>query len=164
MFVNKCNWTFWMMIWLVLPTSPLETWSTIYSPPMATSQRSILKTTLNTCAEHGIPNNLLNPCSSSFNIAPISQRQEDSLSGTHSKSTLDMQKYLQLATSWAPVAGGTKNHLLKRLGHNLRPTSPPLVVSTSKCRVNLPKQPGIILTMQLLDKQKNKWLKPPLGH
>jgi hypothetical protein len=37
-----------------------------------------------------------------------------------------------------PVAGGTKNPLLKKLGHNLRPTSPPPTVSTSKCKVNLP--------------------------
>jgi hypothetical protein len=47
----------------------------------------------------GIPNNLLNPCSRKFKIAQTVQRQEASLSGTHRKSTLDMQKYLQLGTS-----------------------------------------------------------------
>jgi hypothetical protein len=81
-----------MMTWLALPISPLGTCSTISSPPKAPSPQSILKTTLNTCVEHGIPNNLLDPCSSRFKIAPIIQRQEASLSDTHSKSTLDMQK------------------------------------------------------------------------
>jgi hypothetical protein len=57
-----------------------------------------------------------------------------------------------------------ENHLLKKLGHNLRPTSPPPTVSTSKCKVNLPQHPDTTLPMQLLDKLKNRWLKPPLGH
>jgi hypothetical protein len=38
------------------------------------------------------PNSLLNPCSSRFKIVPTIQRQDASLSGIHSKSTLDMQK------------------------------------------------------------------------
>jgi hypothetical protein len=87
-----------MMTLLALPTSPLETCWAISSPPMATSPRWILKTTLNTCTNHGIPNNLLNPCSSRFKIVPIFMRQEASLLDTHRKSTLDMQKYLQLGT------------------------------------------------------------------
>jgi hypothetical protein len=57
-----------------------------------------------------------------------------------------------------------ENRSLTKLGHNLRPTSPPLAVSTSKCKVNLPQQPGTILPTQLLEKQKTKWLKPPLDH
>jgi hypothetical protein len=62
-----------------------------------------LEKTLNTCAEHGIPNNQLNPCSSRFKIVPIILRQGAFLLDTHSKSTLAMQKYLQLGTSWSPV-------------------------------------------------------------
>jgi hypothetical protein len=81
-----------MITWLVLPTSPLGTCSTISSPPTSTSPRSIYKTTLNTCAEHGIPNNLLNPCSRRFKIVPIILSQGTSLLETHSKSALDMQK------------------------------------------------------------------------
>jgi hypothetical protein len=54
--------------------------------------------------------------------------------------------------------------LAEKLGHNLRTTSPPPTVSTNKCKVNLPQQPDTILPMQLLDKQKTKWLKLPLGH
>jgi hypothetical protein len=87
-----------------------------------------------------------------------------SLLDTNSKYMLDMQKYLQLGTSRAAVAGGTKNHLLKRLGHNLRPTSPLLTVNTSKFKVNLPQHPDTTLPTQLLDKHKTKWLKPPLGN
>jgi hypothetical protein len=45
----------------------------------------ILKSTLNTCAENGIPNNLLNPCSSRFKIVPIAMRQGGLLLDTHSK-------------------------------------------------------------------------------
>jgi hypothetical protein len=51
------------------------------------------------CAEHGIPDNLLNPCSSRFKIVPITLRQGGSLLDTHGKSTLDTPKYLQLGTS-----------------------------------------------------------------
>jgi hypothetical protein len=40
--------------------------------------------------------------------------------------------------------------LVEKLGHNLRPTSPPPTVSTSKCKVNLSQQPDDILPMQLL--------------
>jgi hypothetical protein len=65
----------------------------------ATSPRLILKSTFNTCVEHGIHNNLLNPCSHRFRIVPITLRQGASLLDNHSKSTLDMQKYLQLGTS-----------------------------------------------------------------
>jgi hypothetical protein len=68
------------------------------------------------------------------------------------------------ATGHFMSAGRTKNHLLEKLGHNLRPTSLPPTVSTTKCKVNLPQQPDTILPMQMLDKQKTKWLKPPLGH
>jgi hypothetical protein len=50
-----------------------------------------LKSTLNTCGEHGIPNNLLNPCSRRFKIVPINLRQGASLLDTHRRSTLDMQ-------------------------------------------------------------------------
>jgi hypothetical protein len=57
-----------------------------------------------------------------------------------------------------------KTHLLTRLGHNLRPTSHPTTVSTSKCKVNQQQQPGTILPKQLLDKHKTKWLKLPLEH
>jgi hypothetical protein len=59
-----------------------------------------------------------------------------------------------------------KNHLLTKLGHNLRPTSPPLTVSTSKCKckANKLQQPGTIMPTQLLEKQKTKWLKIPLEH
>jgi hypothetical protein len=51
--------------------------------------------------------------------------------------------------------------LAEKLGHNLRPTFPPLTVSTSKCKVNQRSQPGTILPTQLLDKQKTRWLKQP---
>jgi hypothetical protein len=57
-----------------------------------------------------------------------------------------------------------KNKLDEKLGHNLRPTSPPPTASTRKCKVNLPQQPDTILPMQLLEKQKTKWLKPPWGN
>jgi hypothetical protein len=72
---------------------------TIYLALTATSPRWILKSTLNTCGEYRIRNNLLNPCSNRFRIVPITLRQGASLLDTHSKSTLDMQKYLQLGTS-----------------------------------------------------------------
>jgi hypothetical protein len=48
---------------------------------MATSLWSTWRTTLNTCAAHGIPNNLLNPCSNEFKIALTIQRQEVFLLG-----------------------------------------------------------------------------------
>jgi hypothetical protein len=48
----------------------------------------ILKSTLNTCAKHGTPNNPLNPCSSRFKIVQTITRQAASLLDTHSKSTL----------------------------------------------------------------------------
>jgi hypothetical protein len=54
--------------------------------------------------------------------------------------------------------------LAEKLGHNLRPTSPPPTVSTSKCKVNLPQQPDTIIPIQLLKKIKTIWMKPPLGH
>jgi hypothetical protein len=57
-----------------------------------------------------------------------------------------------------------KNNLLTKLGHNLRPTSPPLAVSTSRCRAKHPQQPGTILPTQLLDKQKTKCMKLLLEH
>jgi hypothetical protein len=81
-----------MMTSLDFPASLLGTCWTIYSPHTATSPRWILKTTFNTCAEHGIPNNLLNPCSSRFKIVLITLNQGASLSDTPSKSTLDMEK------------------------------------------------------------------------
>jgi hypothetical protein len=56
-----------------------------------------------------------------------------------------------------------KNHLLTKLGHNLRPTYPPLTVSTSKCKVNQLQQPGTILPTQLLDKQKTKMAEATIG-
>jgi hypothetical protein len=84
--------------------------------------------------------------------------------GIHSRSTLDMQKYLQLGTSRAPVAGGMKSHMLKKLGHTLRPTSPPPTVSTRKCKVNVPQHPDTNLPMHILDKLKTKCPKQPLRH
>jgi hypothetical protein len=52
----------------------------------------------------------------------------------------------------------------EKLGHNLRPTSPPPTISTGKCKLNLPQHQDTTLTMQLLDKLKNKWPNQPLGH
>jgi hypothetical protein len=49
--------------------------------------------------KHGIPNNLLNPCSSRFKSVLIILRQGAFLLDTHSQSMLDTQKYLQLGTS-----------------------------------------------------------------
>jgi hypothetical protein len=57
-----------------------------------------------------------------------------------------------------------ENHLLTRLGHNLRPTFLPLTVSTSIFRANQPEQPGTTLPTQLLDKHNTKWMKLPLEH
>jgi hypothetical protein len=45
------------------------------------------------------PHNLLNPCSSRFNIVPIILKQGASFLDTHRKLMLDMQTYLQLGTS-----------------------------------------------------------------
>jgi hypothetical protein len=73
-------------------------------------------------------------------------------------------KISQLGTSWAPVAVGTKFHMLKKLGHNLRPTSQLPTVSTNKFKVNLPQHPDTTMPMQLLDKLNTKWPKQPLGH
>jgi hypothetical protein len=52
-----------------------------------------------TCAEHGIPNSQLNPCSSKFNIVQTILKQEASSLDTRNKSTLVTPKYLQLVTS-----------------------------------------------------------------
>jgi hypothetical protein len=93
---------------------------------------------------YGIPNNLLNPFSNKFKIVLTIQKQEVFLLGILNKSRLDMQKSSQLGTSRAPVADGMTNHTLKKLGHNLRPTSPPHTVSTNTCRGNLPQHPVII--------------------
>jgi hypothetical protein len=65
----------------------------------ATSLWLIWKSTLNTCSEHGIPNNLLNPCSSIIKIVQTILRQAAFLLDTHSKSTLYTPTYFQLATS-----------------------------------------------------------------
>jgi hypothetical protein len=64
--------------------------STATSPPL------IWKSTLNTCAEHGTPNNLLNPCSSRFKIVQIILRQAVFSLDTHSKSMLATPKYFEL--------------------------------------------------------------------
>jgi hypothetical protein len=72
---------------------------------MATSQRWILKSTLNTCGEHGIPNNLLNPCSSRFKIVLITLRQGLPYRTPTENQHWICKKHLQLGTSRAPVAG-----------------------------------------------------------
>jgi hypothetical protein len=54
--------------------------------------------------------------------------------------------------------------LAEKCGHNSSPTLLPLTVSTSKCRENLPPQPGTTLPTPLLFKLRTKWLKPPLEH
>jgi hypothetical protein len=58
-----------------------------------------LQSILSTCAEHGIPNSQLNPCSSKFQIVQSIMRQAASSLDNRSKSTLATQKYLQLGTS-----------------------------------------------------------------
>jgi hypothetical protein len=55
-----------------------------------------LENNSNTYAAHGIPNNLMNPCSNKFKIALTIQRQEVLLLGILRKSTWDMQKSSQL--------------------------------------------------------------------
>jgi hypothetical protein len=60
-----------MTTWSDSPTSRLGTCWTTYSSLKATSPSLICKYTLNTCVEHGIPNNLLNPCSSRFKTVQI---------------------------------------------------------------------------------------------
>jgi hypothetical protein len=124
----------------------------------------IWKSTLNTCAEHGIPNNQLNPCSSRFKIVQIILRQAASLLDTRSKSMLATPPYLQLDNSRAPAAGGMKSRSLRKLGHNSNLTLLPLNVSTSKSRANLPQQPGTTQRTPLLDKLKTNCMKPPLEH
>jgi hypothetical protein len=63
-----------------------------------TSLPWILKSILNTCAEHGIPNSQLNPCSSNFKIVQVILRQAAYSLDTRSKM-LATPKYLQLVTS-----------------------------------------------------------------
>jgi hypothetical protein len=53
--------------------------------------------------------------------------------------------------------------LLKTLGHNLRPTSTPPTVSTSKYKVNLPQQPDTILPMHLLEKTEDQMDEATIG-
>jgi hypothetical protein len=65
----------------------------------ATSMRSTWRSILNTCAELGIPNSQLNPCSRKFKIVQNILKQGASSLGTRNKSTLVMPKYSQQVTS-----------------------------------------------------------------
>jgi hypothetical protein len=84
--------------------------------------------------------------------------------GTHNKSTLGMQKYLQHATSGAHVVGGMRSTPSKKLGRNSNLILQPPIVNTSKCRENPLPQPVTTLQMPPLPTMKIIWLKPPFEH
>jgi hypothetical protein len=164
MFLNQYTWMFWMMRWLVLPTSPPGPWLTISTPPIETSPRSIWKQFWTHAPSMGSPTTCLILVQTDSRLRQLFRGRRRYYRASTANQLWIWKKKLQLGTSWAPVAGGTKNLSLKKLGHTLRPTSQPPTVSTRKCKVNLPQHPDTIQSIKLSDKLKNRWLRAPLGH
>jgi hypothetical protein len=59
------------------------------------------------------------------------------ISGHPQKIIVGCANKTQLGTSLAPVSGGTKSPTLRKLGHNLRLTSPLHTGSTRTCKMNM---------------------------
>jgi hypothetical protein len=81
-----------MTTWWAMPTSQQETCWTISSRPTTASLQSTWRSTLNTCAEPGIPSSQWRLSSRRFKIVLTIRRQGVSSLGTRKRSTLGMQK------------------------------------------------------------------------
>jgi hypothetical protein len=89
-----------MTTWWAMPTYQQETCWTNSLRPTATSQQSTCKSTLNTCAEPGIPSNQWRLCSSRFKTVLTIRRQEASPSVPIGPSQQINLGYAKILATW----------------------------------------------------------------
>jgi hypothetical protein len=153
-----------MTTWLATPTSQQETCWITYSRLTATSPRSTLRSTLNTCTGTGIPNSQLSASSSKSKIVLSILKQGGVLIDHPQHINVGYAKIFATGHFMSACRLWNDKVTVEKLGRTSNRISQLLTVNTHKCRKNPLPQPVTTQKIPPLLTMRIRWPKTPLEH